>query len=257
MEYFLSFLRQASVIFSLLCCQADAFVHILYRWSGWHFTMKLRKRSNRAEVGRAGWKQQKHMGQRDLGSRSTWDTRTWAAGVGMWKTHQLSKRIQSGVASLGIKVERYRAQGGVWAFWLLTIWKSWVKLLESRVECQSLCYNLSVQYSSLVGTTIWILSTLRLTDIFYTIVNSISYLDFAYYKSDFFAQVWDSLSLTHWPILDNRIQQGALATNPLASTLLILPGECTWITQPLILHCLPKVPSICVQRQRNTSYSSL
>lgn len=82
------------------------------------------------------------LGLGELGgsNRSTWDTRTWAAGVGTCKTHQLSKRIQSGVPSLGITVERYRTQGWVYAFWLKATWKSWMKL-HSRVECSSLCYN--------------------------------------------------------------------------------------------------------------------
>lgn len=79
------------------------------------------------------------LGELDGSNRSMWDT--CATGVWMWKTHQLSKRIKSGVSSLGIKMERYRGQGWVCILWLTAIWKSWVKLLESRVKCPTLCYN--------------------------------------------------------------------------------------------------------------------
>lgn len=97
------------------------------------------------------------LGELDGSNRSMWDT--CAAGVRMWKTHQLSKRIKFGVPSLGIKVERYRAQGWVYTLWLIAIRKSGVKLLESRVECPTLWQNLSVHCSSLFGTTIWTFSS--------------------------------------------------------------------------------------------------
>lgn len=76
------------------------------------------------------------LAEMDGNNRSMRDT--CATGEQMWKTHQLSKRIKSGVPNLGIKVEWYRAQDWVCTLWLTTMWKSWVKLLELRAECPTL-----------------------------------------------------------------------------------------------------------------------